>query len=96
MENGEEEMEEEEEDELPSTPEPRKWECLGSDLDIIDGYFMKERGLVRNMLLLKMYFSSTVEGLGSGTHIDGHFIEVFRDLIFVVFNVVNPIPNINS
>ena len=41
-----EEEEEEEEDAIPQTPIPQKWECLGSDLEIKEGYFKDKRPLV--------------------------------------------------
>ncbi len=37
---------EEEEDEIPKTPEPKEWVCLGSDLEIMEGHFQDTRPLV--------------------------------------------------
>lgn len=42
-----EEEEEEEDDEILNTPEPRKWECFGSDLEIVENQFQNERDLVK-------------------------------------------------
>ena len=37
----------EEEDEIPTTPIPVKWECLGSDREIREAHFKEKRSLVR-------------------------------------------------
>ena len=37
---------EEDEDEIPRTPIPQKWECMNSDLEIKEGHFKDKRELV--------------------------------------------------
>ena len=37
---------EDEEDELPKTPIPQKWECLNSDKEIKEYHFRDQRSLV--------------------------------------------------
>lgn len=39
--------EEEEEDEIPKTPIPQKWECLGSDREVKEQHFKDKRELVK-------------------------------------------------
>ena len=38
---------EEEEEVIPTTPVPKEWECLGSDLEIKEGFMAPGRPLVR-------------------------------------------------
>ena len=38
----------EEEYEVPKTPEPKEWVCLGSDLEILDAQVHQSRPLVSN------------------------------------------------
>ena len=43
---GEKAGEKEDEDQIPTTPVPVKWECLGSDLEIKEGHFEEKKSLV--------------------------------------------------
>lgn len=43
---GKERAAEEEEDEIPVTPIPKRWECLGSDREVKEGQFKDKRALV--------------------------------------------------
>ena len=45
--------EKEEEDEIPTTPIPVKWECLGSDLEIREEHFKEKRSLVREQWIAR-------------------------------------------
>ena len=44
--------EEEEEEQIPPTPVPKEWECLGSDLEIKETFMESERSLVSGKSLL--------------------------------------------
>lgn len=44
--------EEEDEDEIPSTPIPSEWVCLGSDIEIKEGMFKNSRPLVSEPLVI--------------------------------------------
>ena len=43
---GERKGDEEEDEEIPTTPEPKEWECLGSDKEILEGIVTQSRPLV--------------------------------------------------
>ena len=47
---------EEEEDEIPSTPEPKEWECLGSDKIIEERHYSNTRELVRKHINNRICF----------------------------------------
>ena len=47
------EEEEEEAVEIPQTPEPREWVCLGSDLEILEQQVTNSRDLVSRALVWK-------------------------------------------
>lgn len=43
--------EEEEEEVIPPTPVPKEWDCLGSDIEIKEGFMEPERPLVNGLLV---------------------------------------------
>ena len=43
--------EDEEEEVIPPTPVPKEWDCLGSDIEIKEGFMEPGRTLVKSYLL---------------------------------------------
>lgn len=56
---GERKVEEEDNEEIPTTPEPKEWECLGSDKEILEGIVTQSRPLLQFTITRKRrYFKS--------------------------------------